>query len=243
MAEEEHQKKNEFEKMDLVDHLDELRRRLIWSLAFIAAGSLAGWWIAPFLLDAITSGIEGSLQYFRPQDGFIWRLKLAMIVGVIIASPLIIVQIWLFIKPALTKSERRFAFPTIFSAIILFFGGCAFATLVVPYTLSFLEKFAGEAAKPHYSLDGYIGFVGMFILAFGIVFEVPVVLVLLAKLGIVSYEKLVQSRKYAILISMIIGSLLTPADPTSMFFLAVPLYTLFEASLVIIRFMKKPGDS
>lgn len=226
-------------RMDLVNHLDELRTRIIYCLVAVVVAGVGSWWLVPTVLKYLIAS-TGHVKYLGPADAFMWRLRLAAILGAIVAGPFVIVQVWLFVRPGLKPSERRFAFPAIFSAIILFFVGVVFGVSTVQVTLRILEKFGGEMVRPDYTIDRYLSFVGSFVLAFGVVFEVPVVLVLLAKLGIVSYKRLAASRKFAFLISAILGAIITPTDGVTMFFVAVPLYLLFEISLLIIRFTSAP---
>jgi sec-independent protein translocase protein TatC len=228
---------NEFLQMSLIDHLDELRNRLIYSLVFVLIGSCAGWFIAPKALKLLSFG--QNLQALAPLDPFMWQLKMSFIIGVVIGSPMIILQVWLFISPALKDNERRFAFPTIASAIVLFFLGGAIGAATVPLTLKVLSKFMGGYVHSDYSLDRFISFVSSYVLGLGVVFEMPVVLVLLAKIGIISYKQLSAGRKYAFLIIVVIAAIVTPTgDPITLSIFTVPLYMLFEITLLVIRFMK-----
>ncbi len=226
-------------RMSLIDHLDELRSRIIYALITVTIGSIASWFVTMPVLNHLIKG-AGKVITLGPADAFMWRIKLAIILGVIFCAPALLYQIWLFIRPALLPHERRFVFPVVFSGTILFFAGAFFGSLVIPMTLQFLEGFAGGSIEPTYTLDKYLSFVGTFVIAFGVVFELPVVLILLAKMGLVSHQFLVANRKFAVLISLIVGSILTPADVASMFFLAVPLMLLYEISVIIIKFMKNP---
>jgi sec-independent protein translocase protein TatC len=174
-------------------------------------------------------------------DAFTWRLRLAGIIGLAFTSPVVITEIWLFIAPGLKKHERRFALPAILSASILFYIGGAVGVLTLPFTLKILQKFGGEYMRANYTIDRFISFFGSFILGLGIVFESPVVLILLAKLGIVSYKRLAGGRKYAIVITALAAAVITPTgDPITMMAFAIPMYMLFEITLLIIRFMKPP---
>jgi sec-independent protein translocase protein TatC len=222
-------------RMDLIDHLDELRTRLIYCIVALVVVSVGSWWLVPTALKYLIAS-TGHVKYLGPADAFMWRIRLAGVLGAIVSGPFIIVQIWLFVRPGLKPNERRFAFPTISLAIILFYIGVIFGLNTVQITLRVLEKFGGDMLRPDYTVDRYLSFVGSFVLAFGVVFEVPVVLVLLAKLGIVSYQKLASSRRWAVLIAVVLGAIMTPTDGVTMFFVAVPLYVLFELSLLFIRF-------
>ncbi len=227
----------ERKEMTLFEHLDELRTRIIIVIVSIAVCSGAGWFIGPFVLDFLIQH-AGVVQALSPVDPFMIRLKMSLMVGVMLASPMIILQIWLFVAPGLYANEKRFTLPAVIFGTILFFVGGTFGAFILPFTLKFLGKFATEYMKIEYSLTIFVSFCTTFILAFAIVFELPIVLIILAKIGIVNYRMLAANRKYAIMIGLIVGAILTPADVASMLFLAGPLYCLFEISLLIIRFMK-----
>jgi sec-independent protein translocase protein TatC len=226
-------------EMTFIEHLDELRTRLIICIVAVCVCSVAGWFVGPIGLDYIISKVH-KVQYLSPADPIIIKLKLAGVAGLIIAAPIIIYEIWMFIAPGLYKHERRFAAPTIFSAIILFFAGAAVGVYSLPITIGVLEKFGSANMTPNYTIDRFIKFAGSFILGFAIVFEIPVVIVLLAKIGIVNYSMLAKNRSYAYVIILIIAAVVTPADVVSMIIMAVPLLVLFEMSLFVVRFFIKP---
>ncbi|HOX27706.1 MAG TPA: twin-arginine translocase subunit TatC [bacterium] len=223
-------------QMGLIEHLDELRRRLIYALIAVGIGCIGGWFFSPTALNLIIPPTV-KVQYLGPADAFMWRLRVAGVLGILIAAPILIIQIWLFIAPALKPTEKKMALPTIFSAIILFFVGGGFGISTVKYTLKVLEQFSWGSVQPNYSLDRYISFVTAFLFSFAVVFEIPVVLVMLAKIGIVSYKRLAASRRYALLIAVIAAAILTPTgDLPTLSFVAIPIYILYEISLLIIRF-------
>lgn len=223
--------------MTLFEHLDELRKRIIIAVAAVAVCSVAGWFVGPYFLDFLIQHAE-VVQALGPADPFMIRLKMAVLCGVMIASPVILLQIWLFVAPGLYAHEKRFTLPAVVFGTLLFFSGGAFGSVILPFTLKFLGNFATEYMKIEYSLTIFVSFCTTFILAFAIVFELPIVLIVLAKIGIVNYQMLAANRKYAFMGGLLVGAILTPADVASMFFLAAPLYFLFEISLLIIRFMK-----
>jgi len=234
----------EEKEMTIFEHLDELRTRIIIVLLAVAVCSVAGWFIGPYVLDFLINKV-GEVQILRPTDALKIRLVLSCWVGLGIASPVLLTEIWLFVAPGLYSHEKKFVFPAIFVSFLLFLAGGAFALYLLPYTLRFLEQFVTENMRPDYQLEYFINFCAKFIFAFAFVFQIPIILVGLSQLGVVSYRTLAANRKYALLIGLIIGALLTPADPASMVFLAAPLYLLFEASLLIIRFTNpgtKPDD-
>lgn len=224
-------------ELTLIEHLDELRTRIIISLVSIALCTVVGWFLSTSALDFIIARV-GEVQYFAPADAFKARLKMSCFIGFLIASPIVITELWLFVAPGLYAHEKKFVFPAVISSFVLFFSGGAFAISVLGMTISFLEKFGGENMVAHYSVDKFIGFATGFILAFCVVFEIPIILVVLAKIGVVDYKMLAGNRKHAFLIGLVLGAVITPSDPASMLMVAMPLYILFEASLLIIKFMK-----
>ena len=224
-------------EMTLVEHLEELRTRLIIIIIGAGIASIAGWFLGPVVLELLINDI-GNVQVLKVTDAFGIRIKLAFWVGLIISSPLTLAQIWLFVAPGLYSKEKKFVVPAVFSSYILFITGSYFGLKIIPYSVKFLESFLSENMRPGYSIDFFINFAGTMIVAFAVLFQMPVVMVLLAKLGIVSYATISKNRKYIFLVLLIVSAVLTPADPISMIILAIPLYALFEISLLIIRFMK-----
>ncbi|MFH1538514.1 MAG: twin-arginine translocase subunit TatC [bacterium] len=224
-------------QMTVVEHLDELRTRLIISLIAIAVCSAACWFLNLKALELLTSRVEGKLIYLGPADAFLARLKISLIMGLAVATPVIFWQAWLFVAPGLYPRERRYAGPVIIIAVLLFALGGAFGLFTVPITLNFLQKFGGGVLEATYTVDKFMSFATSIILAFAIVFETPLVLVFLAKVGVVTHKTLAASRKYAFLIILIVAAVLTPADIVSMLIMAGPLYVLFEISLFATRFV------
>jgi len=227
-----------FKQMSLIDHLEELRTRLIICIITACVGTVGGWFVVPRALKILLR-TTGSLHYMHPMDAFTWKIKLAFYIGLAITSPVLITEIWLFIAPALKKNERRFAFPTILSATLLFYTGVSAGVLMLPLTLKYLQSLGGKEMLPFYMIDKYLGFFCALAIGLGIAFETPVVLVLLAKLGVVSYKRLASGRKYAILISAVGAAVVNPSnDPVTTIGFFVTMYLFFEISLLIIRFIK-----
>ncbi|MEW6203444.1 MAG: twin-arginine translocase subunit TatC [bacterium] len=233
---------DEGREMSVVDHLEELRLRLLISLAVVAAASVLCYIFSLDAIQFLTRG-AGKIQYLGPTDAFMVRLKVSVIMGLAVSSPVVFWQLWLFVAPGLYRNEKRYALPTIISAVVLFFGGGAFGVFTVPYALRVLQKFGGDVLQANYTVDRFISFATGMILAFAVVFELPLVLIFLAKIGIVSHKMLSRSRKYVILIIFAVSAVLTPGtDIVSMMIMAAPLYILFEISLLIIRFIR-PAES
>jgi len=224
--------------MSFIDHLEELRRRLIICILFICAASVGGWFIVPYVLKILLKA-TGPLHYMHPMDAFTWKLKLALYIGMALTSPVLITEIWLFVAPGLKKQERRFALPTILSASILFFMGVSTGVLILPLTLKYLQSLGGGEMLPFYMIDRYLGFFCALAIGFGLAFETPVILILLAKLGVVSYQRLARGRKYALFAAAFGAAFINPSnDPITTIGFLVVMYMFFEISLLIIRFIK-----
>ena len=236
-------------KMSFFDHLTELRTRIIWSLIPSAVG-LA---IAFYFTDRIMVFLQRPLAklksppiFLTPTEYFWTYMKVAMITGVFIAMPIILWNVWAFVAPGLHKHERRYAAPFVIVGSLLFIGGGAFALLlVIPFAVQFLLNFGMEkGAQPMISIAAYIDFITKFTLAFGVVFELPVVITLLSMLGLVTPQFLSKNRKYAVLINFIIAAVLTPTpDIVNQTLMAGPLCILYELGIISARIFgrKKPA--
>jgi sec-independent protein translocase protein TatC len=154
--------------------------------------------------------------------------------------PVILFEVWRFVTPGLTRRERRFIWPVMLAAIVLFVLGVGIGFIIIPYALNFLLSFAEGLADPNLTIDGYIGFVTTMLLAFGIVLEFPIVLVGLARVGILSYKRLAAQRRLAIVAITVFAIVITPGgDPISPIILGSVMYLLFEGSLLVIRLMRR----
>ena len=235
-------------QLTLVEHLDELRKRLFWSVVALALG-IAGAAVfndAVFdlLLRPLPAGKE-QITTFSPAEPFMVSLKVWLIVGVIAASPYLIYHFWAFVGPAFSTTEKRYFVPVVVACAALFLGGVAFAyLLVLPRGLAFLLDFNSEYFNVQNRASDYFTFVALFLLSFGLTFEMPVVLVLLAKVGVVDDKFLRKNRRYAILLSAVAAAFLTPSqDAFSMLALFVPLLVLYEISIVLSRFVQPKGEA
>ena len=229
--------------MSLIEHLEELRRRVIIIVASILVGAIAGFVISrqvlAILRDQLPEGYR-ELFFLGPADALSAQLKIAGFLGIAIAMPVILFQLWRFVSPGLTKRERRFIWPVIIVAMALFVAGVVLGYLVIPYTLRFLLDFSEGLASPNLTIDGYIGFVTTMMLAFGLVLEFPIVLIGLARVGILSHRRLASRRRWAILAIVLFAIVLTPgSDPISPLILSGVMFLLFEGSLLIIRLIRR----
>jgi sec-independent protein translocase protein TatC len=228
--------------MSLIEHLDELRKRIIISVIAILVGMvgcfIAKSWILNLLIEPIG---DKELITLSPTESFMTVFKVSAYAGMIVASPVIIYQIWAFVAPGLKSKEKRVVlYATIFTSL-LFFGGVVFAWMfVLPRGLDFLLNYQSDIFNQQLQASKYFSFVAMFLLGFGIVFELPAMLLTLARLGIVSHEMLAKNRKYALLIGAVVSAALTPGqDLFSMLAMAIPFMLLYEFSVQASRVMQK----
>lgn len=224
--------------MTLVDHLSELRNRIAWSLAAIAVGAVIGFLTGEQLISFLSSPLPSdlTLYYNGIGDPFAIRIRIAMIAGVILAMPVILWQIWRFVAPGLTASERRAILPWIPAALVFFTMGVSIAYVILPFAASFLLAFQTPDLKPLLTAREYFDFVSTMFLAFGLLMEFPILLVGLSRVGIVTSERLRRSRRLIILAISIFAAIATPGgDLVSPIVLGVTLYVLFEGTVVVIR--------
>ena len=246
--------KNSTGEMPFLDHLEELRWRIIWTLGALVVGLIVGFTIVTkfnllhVLQQPIAPFLRGhKLVYTHPADTFSITLSAAMIVGVVIASPVIIYQIWAFLSPALHRHERRVVIPVIVGAVLLFMAGVALAWFfVLPMTLRFLLSFQVASLEPMITAADYFSLVMILLLSMGAVFELPVLILALAAMGLVTPKFLSKFRKYAFVLSYIVAAFITPGDLLiTTFILTVPLYLLYELSVLLafIVFRKRLAAS
>ena len=221
--------------MSITAHLEELRSRIIKSLLSIAAGS----GVAYFFLDEITKFLTapvGKLYYMQPGEAFFTYLKIDIVAGFLIALPIIFFHVWQFFLPALTKSERAVLGLLVPASVILFFTGLAFAFfLILPIALKFFMGFSTEDLQTMFSFQNYFDFVLTFMLPFGFIFELPLIVIVLAQLGILTSEFLGKYRRIIFFVSFIIGAIITPPDVISQIALALPVILLYEAGYRIVK--------
>ncbi|HEY8771671.1 MAG TPA: twin-arginine translocase subunit TatC [Candidatus Limnocylindria bacterium] len=229
--------------MSLIEHLEELRRRIIIIVIAIVAGAVIGFIFSGQVLDLLRAPLPSAYDtiYFTgPADAFGVYVKIAGFIGIALAMPVILFQVWRFVTPGLTSRERRFIWPVMVAAILLFTLGIIVGYAIIPYALNFLLGFARPGLQPLLTIDGYIGFVTTMLLAFGIVLEFPIVLVGLARVGILSYRRLAAQRRLIIVGITVFAIVVTPGgDPISPTILGSVMYLLFEGSLLVIRLIRR----
>ena len=237
---------NEAEKQPFMSHLEELRTRLIYCVIAVAIGFVVGYVFSEDLFEILMSPLReqlpenGKLIFTGLPEMFLTYFKTALIAGILLSSPVIFYQLWMFVAPGLYRKEKQYVIPFVFSSSILFIGGALFGYLIVfPLGFHFFLGFANEYIQALPSVQQYFSFSIKLLLAFGIVFELPVVIFFLARIGIVTADFLKKKRKYALLLTFVIGAVLTPPDPMSQLMMAVPLIILYEVGIVIARIAEK----
>jgi sec-independent protein translocase protein TatC len=231
-------------EMPFLDHLEELRWRMLYIVIAIAIGAGIGFWLVMqydvlgLLIDPIKPFLGSSkLKYLSPTDPFFVTFKLGILVGFLLASPVVIYQVWSFFAPALLPSERRVIIPALYFGLALFAGGVAMAyTIVLPITLQFTMGFQTDSLEQAIVVNAYLAVVTRLLLAFGFVFELPVVIVILSAMGLVTPEFLASKRRHALVGITVLASVITPGDViTVTVMMMVPLYLLYELSIVLSR--------
>lgn len=221
--------------MSLVEHLAELRRRLLLSLVALLAGSTAGYVVAPRILGALARPV-GWFVFTAPAEALLARLKVALLVGVVVASPVMTAEVWLFVAPGLRREEKRYAARFVPVVALLFAIGVAFAYLVVyPLALRFFLGFARPDLTSAISVGRFLSFFAAFTLPFGIAFQVPLVVYVMVRLGLLSRSALARSRRFVYVLTFIAAAILTPPDVISQVLMAVPMLVLFEATVLLSR--------
>jgi len=231
--------------MPLVEHLAELRRRLIISILALVGGAIVGFILYNRILSILIrpyTEVTGKTDFvfFDPLEAFATRLKVAAWSGAFIASPVVLWQLWRFITPGLHKNEKRYAIPFIVASILLFLLGAVVALYTFESALRFLIGVGGDNLTPLFSASKFLSLIILMIIAFGIAFEFPVLLVCLELAGAVTSKTLRRWRRPAIVVIVAVAAVITPSqDPYSLFAMVVPMYLFYEGSILIGRLLKK----
>lgn len=232
--------------MSLWGHLDELRSRIVkagagllvcFLIALAFSAKIVNFLKSP-LEDALPVGVS-ALHFTGPMDVFMVNIKVAFLIAVVFGAPIWLFQFWKFIEPALYPKERKYILPFIVATIGCFLAGVAFCFyFMLPMALHYLIGVGLEVGTPMITITDYISLITVMILGFGLVFETPVILVLLAMLDLVTAEALAAQRRVTFVIILIIAAIITPPDPISMLGMAIPCYLMFELSIILIRLIK-----
>ena len=251
------------EKMPFTEHLTDLRKRIIVSLAALLIGFIACFSYSEEIFEVLILPLKSemsfsmhspfvslipskiknpSLVFLAPAEAFWMHLKVSFVAGLVLSLPIILHQFWKFISPGLLLKEKKYIGPFVVSASLLFLVGALFCfLLVLPFAMGFLLTYKTGSMTPMLSVGNYVDFCLKFILAFGAVFELPIIIVLLTRMGIVTPKTLAKNRKYAILIAFIIAAILTPTpDAFNQTLMAVPMIVLYEVGILVSRlFVRK----
>jgi len=241
---------NEEEKIPFTAHLEELRTRLITCAMAIGAGFAVAYFFKEKIFQILTQPLMKIMQtgdkliFTGLPEAFFTYLKVALLTGIILAAPVLLYQFWLFIAPGLYKKERKLLIPIVFLSTIFFLGGAFFGYFIVfPFGFKFFLGFASDSIRPMPSMKEYLTFATKLLLAFGVVFELPIVITFMARLGIVSVDFLKKNRKYALLLFFVFSAILTPPDVITQLMMAFPLMILYEISIIGAKIFGKKKES
>lgn len=233
----------------IFDHLEELRRRIIYSLIFLIIGAGLAWTKVPQIILLLKEPLTHTDLYKANKlqlvatalpEQLILSFTIALWAGLAIALPFVLHQVWLFIAPGLYPQERKYAGPFVVGAGLSFLAGAAFCYyMILPPMVKFLVDFLGGSVAGIFSIGTYMGQLVTLLVAFGLCFEIPIVAVLLTRIGIVNHVMLGKLRRYAFIICLILAAIITPTpDPVNMSIAAAPLYLLYELGVVLSRFFR-----
>ncbi len=233
--------------MPLLEHLGELRTRLVRAISAITLLFFACLFYATPIINFLKQPLIKSLpkqaetlHFTGPLEVLFADMKVAFLAALILACPYWLYQFWKFIEPALYVSERKYVVPFVWASVGLFVSGLLFSFyFIIPMCLEFLINIGMEVGTPMITVSDYLSLVTVMILGFGFMFETPLILVLLASLEVINSVMLTTYRRYVIVIILIVAALLTPPDPVSQVSMAIPLYIMYEVSIVIIKLMEK----
>lgn len=218
--------------MGLLDHLEELRKRIFYSLIAVGVGAVGGFFVAQRVLDLLTRPV-GNLVFLSPSEALVVQLKVALVAGTLVVSPVVFYQFWRFVRPALRRNEAKYVTWAVTLSTLFFLGGVAFAYFImVPFAMKFLLSWESEKLHAMISISNYVNTVGAFLLATGLIFQMPVVIFFLTKLRVVTPRLLLKGQRVAIVVIFIVAAIVSPPDVFSQVVMAVPMLVLFYLSLL-----------
>lgn len=228
--------KNKDGTMPVLEHLAELRLRLLISAGALLVAAFVSFNYVELIRGLLTSPLEGlQLIYLSPPEAFMANLRLALISGLVLSSPIIIYELMAFIFPGLLKEEKVFFVAVLFGIVILFAAGVAFAYIIVfPFTIRFFLQFASVELEPKFTVTEYISFLFSFHLGFGLVFQLPLLTWALGKIGLISSGFLKRNRKVALLVMLVLSAVITPPDIISQVVMVFPLALLYEIGIIMV---------
>ena len=232
--------------MPLTSHLAELRTRLFYSVIAVGVGFLLCYGFSDYLVKALQSPpsfmgkpLTVPLQIIAPAEAFLTYLKVSFLCGLFLALPVILYQLWIFVAPGLLEHERKYTVPLIVGSTTLFYLGGVLFYLILPLIVSFLLSFAGPDIKAQLSVGYYVSFCIRLMIAFGLVFQLPVVTAFLTNLGLLSSRTLIRNFRYAVVLTFIAAAILTPPDVISQTFMAIPTLLLYGVSILVCKRIEK----
>lgn len=238
------------EKQPFMSHLEELRKRLVVCAIGVGAGFVIAYIFSERLFQLLVAPLKAvmpegdQLIFTNLPEMFFAYIKVAFIAGILAAAPLIFYQLWMFIAPGLYQKEKKMAIPFVISSTVLFVGGALFGYFVVfPFGFKFFIGFSNEYVKALPSVKQYFSFSMKLLFAFGVVFELPVIIFFLSKMGVVTPQFLSQKRKYAILLAFALAAILTPPDVITQCMMAGPLIVLYEVGVLVSRIAQKKKET
>lgn len=231
-------------KMTLLQHFTELRRRILWIALWFLGAFIMGWVLSPMIQQFLTGPLlsvwpDGALIYSGLTDGLMIQFSLAGLFGLLVVLPVVLWHVWAFVAPGLKQNEKRFIWPILIMSPLLFLLGAGFAFFfLLPVVFKFFVELNQSAPVPAVLLPAvrdYLGFAIGLLKVFGVAFQLPLLLVLLNRIGVLSRARAVAMRRYAIVLIVIVAAILTPPDIVSQIMLAVPMWGLFEISIFFMR--------
>lgn len=231
-------------KMTLMQHFSEMRRRILWCVLIFCLAFVFGWYLSPLLQNCLTQPLlsvwpDGTLLYTGLTDGLMIRLSLSVLFSLIVLMPVLLWHIWAFVSPGLHKTERNFIWPILVLSPVLFLMGASFAFyFLFPIAFKFFVELNQTTDVPSMLLPvarDYLRFAIGMLKIFGVAFQLPLIMVLMNRLGVLKRSLVVKSRRYAIVFIIIVAAVLTPPDVVSQVLLALPLWLLFEFSILFMR--------
>ena len=231
-------------KMTLMQHFSELRKRVLWTIGVFVVGFVIGLFVAPQIQEFLTQPLldvwtDGTLLYTELSDGLMIQFSLATLFSLLLTLPMLLWQFWAFVSPGLHKNERGIICPILILSPVLFLVGAAFAFYILfPYVFKFFIDLNNSSPVPTVILPtakNYLSFVIGLLKVFGLAFQLPLIMVLLNRMGILSRDSVIKFRRYAVIMIFVIAAVLTPPDVVSQLLLGIPLWGLFEISILFMR--------
>lgn len=234
--------------MSVLDHIAELRRTLIWAFVMALAAAVAAWFVSDTIVDTLLRPAkmagQQSLYFHAPMEAFLLKLKASAVVGFLLVFPLILYKIYAFVLPGLLPRERRVVTPMLVAATALFYVGVGFCFFILmPLVIRFAVGFATESLQPLLTAGYYFDFAARLCLAFGLLFELPMVVFALSWVGVVHPRTLLKGWRYALLAIVVVAAVLTPPDPLSQLMLAGPVMLLYLASVLVAMLVRRGKDA